>query len=344
MSKRKHLELHANKATVSFLGGTFSYTHFAARSFFPSLEDSNFLAGSSVKDVFDQVKKGQAHYGVLPAESSTSGSIQSVNDYLLLGVESGIEIIAEHRELEKIGLVSSIGTKDVDIDMVFGHSNLMDSCGDYLALLDEKRKKVGKKAVIRVVALDSSTACSLVNAEATKGNSTTAAAIASAEAAKHYNLSIVHDHIGSDLNSETRYIVIGMREGENTDPLQIRIANSPGNVRVPRRGSCVFACNNEPGQVMKWSSCFAFRNMSILKIDSRPASVALHLNSNQQLITLRHFDILFYVDYEVSDNRTHDECISNLKEFSTFFRQLGLYAKYRGTPVAISPNDMLTYY
>ena len=95
---------------------------------------------------------------------------------------------------------------------------------------------------------------------------------------------------------------------------------------------------------MKWSSCFAFRNMSILKIDSRPASVALHLNSNQQLITLRHFDILFYVDYEVSDNRTHDECISNLKEFSTFFRQLGLYAKYRGTPVAISPNDMLAYY
>jgi chorismate mutase/prephenate dehydratase len=344
MSKRKHLELEANTATVAFLGGSFSYTHSAARSFFPSVKDSDFLAGRSVKEVFDQVKRNEAHYGVLPAESSTSGSIQSVNDYLLLGVESGIQVIAEHREVEKIGLVSALGAKDVDIDMVFGHSNMMDNCGDYLALLDEKRKKAGKKAVIRVVALDSSTACSLVNAEAAKGNSTTAAAIASAKAAKHYNLNIVHEHIGSDLNSETRYIVIGMHEGENTDPLQIRIASSPGSVRVPRRGSCVFACNNEPGQVMKWSSCFAFRNMSILKIDSRPANVALHLNSNQHLITLRHFDILFYVDYEVSDNRTHDDCISNLKEFSTFFRQLGLYAKYRGTPVAVSPNEMLTYY
>ena len=278
MSKRK-LENEA-VARVTFLGGHHSYTHSAARNFFPSVKDGDFLAGQSVKAVFDQVLHGEAGYGVLPAESSTSGSIQSVNDHLLLGVESGVRVIAEHRELEKIGLVSTLGARDVDIDMVFGHSNLMDSCGNYLTLLDEKRKKAGKNAVIRVVALDSSTACSLVNAEAVKGNSTTAAAIASSEAARHYNLNIVHEHIGSDLNSETRYIVIGMYDGEHSDPLQIRITDGPGSVRVPRRGSCVFACNNEPGQVMKWASCFAFRNMSILKIDSRPASVALHLNTS----------------------------------------------------------------
>ena len=75
------------------------------------------------------------------AESSTWGQFRGMTTCSL---GWSVRIVAEHRELEKIGLVSTLGARDVDIDMVFGHSNLMDSCGDYLTLLDEKRKKAGK--------------------------------------------------------------------------------------------------------------------------------------------------------------------------------------------------------
>lgn len=325
----------AETAKVAFLGGTFSFTYNAAQEFFGKHgihSDDDLQSGRSVKSVFESVEKGDCEYGILPAESSTAGSIQSVNDYLLIFADKGLEIIAEHRSREKVALVAKEGQKDVDLTKVYGHSHFIDSCSDYLDLLDEKRTHAGKPPVERVVALDSSTACSLV------GDNT--AAIANSQAAEYYHLSILHEHIGQDLNSETRYVVIGK---PTIDPLKLSIdANSP---RKSRRGSVVFACNNEPGQVMKWSSCFAFRNLSILKVDSRPASVAMHLNKQANL-HVRHFDILFFVDFEVLDSKTYTSCISNLQDFVSFFRPLGIYEMSSGKPLPASPNEeiMSVYY
>ncbi len=323
-------------AKVAFLGGTFSLTYNAAQEYFGTLglhSKDDFYSGKSVKSVFEAVDKGDCQYGILPAESSTAGSIQSVNDHLLIFSEKGMEIIAEHRSREKVALVAKEGQKDIDIDKVIGHSHFIDSCSDYLDLLDEKRTHAGKNRVERVVALDSSTACSLVSAGA--------AAIANKEAAEFYNLSILHEHIGQDLNSETRYVVVGKPA---IDPLKLTIdVNSP---RKARRGSVVFACNNEPGQVMKWSSCFAFRNLSILKVDSRPASVTMHLNKYQANLHVRHFDILFFVDFEVLDGKTYNSCITNLQDFVSFFRALGVYEMSSGKPLPASPNEemMSVYY
>lgn len=334
-AKKARVEIESpskHKVKAAFLGGTFSFTYNAAREFFTTLDLDDFKSGRSVKSVFAQVESGECDYGILPAESSTTGSIGTVNDHLLTFSERGISILAESRNKERISLVAKDGVKDVDIERIHGHHHLMDACADYLDLLDEKRSIGGKGPVERVVALDSSTACSLVS-------DTRAAAIANAEAANYHNLSVIHEHIGGDLNSETRYIVIG-----KADPLKLGSvdANSP---RKSRRGSVVFACNNEPGQVMKWSSCFAFRNLSILKIDSRPASVAMHLNRTQTLFHVRHFDILFFVDFEVVDSKTYTSCINNLQDFVSFFRALGVYEQCSGKPLPASPNEeMLAVY
>lgn len=74
------------------------------------------------------------------------------------------------------------------------------------------------------------------------------------------------------------------------------------------------------------SSCFALRDVNILKIESRPATTAMRLMSSVTDSTY-HWDMIFYIDYDTTaiEERVKDALINNLKEFSLWVRVLGCY-------------------
>jgi hypothetical protein len=76
-----------------------------------------------------------------------------------------------------------------------------------------------------------------------------------------------------------------------------------------------------------------FRDIDIIKIESRPALVSANtITSVKQrqpvgrAFTQKHWDLIFYVDYEPSnDEAVNTALLNNLKEFSLWLRELGSY-------------------
>lgn len=88
------------------------------------------------------------------------------------------------------------------------------------------------------------------------------------------------------------------------------------------------ALRNAPGAIFRMSSCFAFRNVDIIKIESRPATVAMQLNisGENRAFTQRHWDLIFYIDFEPSDQAdVHEALLKNLEEYCIWLKILGVY-------------------
>lgn len=94
-----------------------------------------------------------------------------------------------------------------------------------------------------------------------------------------------------------------------------------------------------PGALFKMTSCFAFRDMNIMKIESRPTAVAALQSSTSLLASRRHWDLIYYLDYEPSDNAAVNGALqASLAEFCLWVRELGFY--YSGLqPVDSKPTE-----
>ena len=78
------------KLLISYLGPEATYTHQAAvRNFGVSL---SYRAMKTIPDVFSEVEKGEADYGVIPIENSTEGAVFHSMDML---VESDLQICSQ---------------------------------------------------------------------------------------------------------------------------------------------------------------------------------------------------------------------------------------------------------
>ena len=85
--------------------------------------------------------------------------------------------------------------------------------------------------------------------------------------------------------------------------------------------------------LFKVLSAFSFRNINLTKIESRP-----HRNKHIRLVddtnvgTAKHFEYMFYVDFEASlaESRAQN-ALAEVQEFTSFLRVLGSY------PMDMSP-------
>lgn len=134
-------------------------------------------------------------------------------------------------------------------------------------------------------------------------------------------------------------------------------ANGSGSGRN-LKSSIALALRNIPGAIFKMSSCFAFRNLDIIKIESRPATVTM--NFQHKILTNRgsgsanvtstalgsprpftqyHWDLIFYIDYTPSDKaEVNDLLLQNLYEYCLWIVELGTY--HRGIKnIENSPSE-----
>lgn len=174
----------------------------------------------------------------------------------------------------------------------------------------------------------SAAACGIV----VNAKSSNQGAITSQAAAQSHGLKILNSRIGNDQNSETRYIIIAATStnGGPDDPLRVSSGSTSDLASTSSsKSSIVLAMRNIPGAIFKMSSCFALRDIDIIKFETRPATTAMkvaNLTFESRLLTEKHWNFLFYVDYVTpNDEAIREALLANLNEFCLFIKPLGTY-------------------
>jgi chorismate mutase/prephenate dehydratase len=174
--------------TISYLGPEATFTHLAATRQFS--EQCNYSPASSIAQVFREVDKQRADYGVVPIENSTEGIISHTLDMFM---DSDCRICAELL-MEISHCLLSKETDISNIEKVYSHPQALAQCGLWL------EENLPRAQYFEV----SSTALAAKKAQQEKHS----AAIASRMAAKIYGLNILTRRIEDIGENITRFFVI----------------------------------------------------------------------------------------------------------------------------------------
>ena len=221
---------------VAFLGPQGTFSEEAAIRQFGS--QAQLKACASIDDVFRQVEAGAVHYGVVPVENSTGGSINRTHDLLLA---TPLKICGEVLLPVHQCLMSKSG-KAAGVKKILSHSQSLAQCHEWL------NQHYAKARRVPVVS----------NAEAARlaSKDTAAAAIASKTAAAVYGLKIIASNIEDEPQNTTRFVVIAADD-----------AGPSGKDKT----SLVMLTRNVPGAIHSLLTPLAEHGVSMTRLESRPA-------------------------------------------------------------------------
>ncbi|HZR45201.1 MAG TPA: prephenate dehydratase [Candidatus Manganitrophaceae bacterium] len=221
---------------VAYLGPRATFTHLACMQRFGfSITD---LPVGSIKEVFDEVERGRADFGVVPIENSTEGV---VNHTLDLFVDSPLKIFGEillevsHHLLSKTGKIE-------DLRRIYSHSHAIAQCKNFL------ESHLPQVQVVEV----SSTARAAEMAQ----EDPSAGAIASELAAKLYHLIIIKKRIEDNIHNFTRFLVVSQKDHHRT-----------GRDKT----SVMFSIKDKVGALYEMLHPFSEQQINLTKIESRPS-------------------------------------------------------------------------
>jgi chorismate mutase/prephenate dehydratase len=222
--------------TVAFLGPRATFTHQAALQQFGS---GAVLAPSrTIAEVFDDVERGRADYGVVPVENSTEGAVNVTLDRL----SESEAVICGELYLPIAQHLLSRARALADVKTVMSHPQGIAQCRAWLAehLPDVPTAEVASTAA----------------AAETAAGDPTVAAIASELAGELYAVPVLRARIEDNPYNSTRFLVIGRRG-----------VGPSGRDKT----SILFAMPNEPGTLFRILEPLARRGLNLTKIESRPA-------------------------------------------------------------------------
>ena len=176
---------------VCYFGVPGTHTQQAMENFFG--EEINGISCPTFQSVMEAVEKGEAQYGVLPIENSSTGGITANYDLLLNYTNS---IVGQYVNKIDQCLVALPGTRIEDIKTVYSHPQGLLQCSGFL------------KEHPQMVQVEFSNTAAAAKKVAEDGDKTQAA-IAARRAAKEYGLEVLQESIQQEKNNCTRFIVIG---------------------------------------------------------------------------------------------------------------------------------------
>ncbi len=268
------------KLNISFQGEYGAFSEQAAIAYFGKkcipIPQENF------RDVFEDVKRKRSAFGIIPIENSVFGSVHQNFDLLQ---EYPLNIIGELKLRIKMNLMALPKTTLTDIRHIYSHPQGLGQSDKFLRTL---------KNVTLHPYYDTAGSAKMIFEE----QRADAAAIASEQAAKHYNLTILKKNIETDRRNFTRFLILSL-----TTTQQKR------NTKT----SLIFATKHVPGSLVLCLSVFAQRSINLLKIESRP-------------FVGKPWEYLFFADVE-SDRKNRDfvSALQELKKMTSYLKILGSY-------------------
>ncbi len=221
---------------VAYLGPRATFTHLACIQKFG--ESAQYVPVNSITDVFNEVERGRAHFGVVPIENSTEGV---VNHTLDMFIDSSLKIYGEVLQEVSHHLLSKAGSTE-DVKKVYSHPHAIAQCRTWLEtnLPDVAVLEVPSTARAAELCLDDASA----------------AAIASELAAQLYGLKVLHARIEDNINNFTRFLILSQKPSERTG----------------KDKTCVMlSVKDRVGALYDLLRPFASHGINMTKIESRPS-------------------------------------------------------------------------
>jgi len=223
--------------TVAYLGPEGTWTHQAAiKKFGHSIA---YSSQPNFSEVFDQVARRRAHYGVVPIENSTEGAVSHTLD---LFVDSHLQICAQILLRIDHCLLSSIDR--AEIKTLYSHPQVFGQCRNWILRNFPDADLVEVSSTTKAAQL------------AHENTASGAAALGGKLAAELNGLDVIEESIQDRATNTTRFLVIG----EKTCP-------ATGNDRT----SILFSIHDRPGSLVSALKAFDKLNVNMSKIESRPS-------------------------------------------------------------------------
>ncbi len=266
------------KLTVVFLGPAATYTEQAVFKHFGhavSLESC-----TTIEEVFQYISANRAYYGVVPVENSSEGSVSNTLNCFM---ETDIKIVGEV-ELRINHCLLSKQSHIKDIAKVYGHSQSLAQCRYWLNTHLPDSVQINAESstqAIRQLERDHD-----------------AAAIASAHAAKLYQLNILASDIEDNIQNTTRFLILGDRYPQPS-----------GRDKT----SVLVSTDNRSGTLVGLLQILAEQGISLTRIESRPSRRI-------------KWEYAFFLDMEGHCEEPHiKEGLAKLRAEAAFYKLLGSY-------------------
>lgn len=221
---------------VAYLGPRATFTHMACMQQFGS--SAQYVPVNSIKEVFNEVERGRANFGVVPIENTTEGV---VNHTLDMFIDSNLLIYGEvlqevsHHLMSKSGLIE-------EVKKIYSHPHAIAQCRNWLEtnLPHVPVSEVASTARAAELCIDDPSA----------------AAIASELAAQLYGLKVIRPRIEDNLNNFTRFLILSQKPPERTGK---------------DKTSLMLSVKDKVGALYDLLRPFASLGLNMTKIESRPS-------------------------------------------------------------------------
>ena len=253
----------------AFLGPIGTFSEEALLSL--ALPDAELVPCATIAEVLDSVEQGRVEAGVVPIENSIEGSVTATLD--ALAFDTKLEIRRELVLDIHFSLVVAPGVSMADVTAVVAHPQASAQCRHWL-----ERHLPG-----RVITAANSNAEAVRLAVANPG----LAALGPAAAAELHGAEVLASSVEDYADNQTRFVLVGRGLCERTGRDKTSLA--------------LFMKKDKPGALLMILSEFAYGEINLTKIQSRPTKRQLG-------------DYMFFVDCEghVTDPamKTALECLT----------------------------------
>lgn len=271
---------------VAFQGEAGAYSEQAVHRHFGP--DAQSRPCRTFAGIFDAIRQGDATHGMLPVENSLAGTVIPAYDQLVdhdLRIQAEVILRIEHC------LLAPAGTKLTEVRRAISHPQALAQC----------EKTLRRLGIEPIAHYDTAGAARDLAACPEPGT----AAIASALAARRYELAVLSPNIEDQLFNFTRFFVLGTADPERRDP---------------SKTSLIFTTRHQPGALAAVLNELASRQINLTKIASRPRRN-------------RPWHYLFYVDFEGhEDEPAVREALLGILKRASSLKVLGSY------PAAVDEN------
>ena len=221
---------------VAYLGPRATFTHLACIQKFG--QSAQYIPVNSITDVFNEVERGRANFGVVPIENSTEGV---VNHTLDMFIDSNLLIYGEVQQEVSHHLVSKADSLG-GIKKIYSHPHAIAQCRNWLET---------NLPGVHVSEVHSTARAAEIAAE-----DPTTAAIASELAGQLYGLKVLKARIEDNINNYTRFLVLSQKPAERTGK---------------DKTSIMLSVKDKVGALYELLRPFASSGVNLTKIESRPS-------------------------------------------------------------------------